>query len=137
MRWLMLSSEGLQLYEAIPVFKMFFRDLHLNRYLLMSALLMSSCTIRHNNVEERKRYWEEVVHSEIPIGSSFENVRRWTDSRRLSFVEEQNAHTLVAGLEYVPVNDLVCKGFGLSLRLTFDPDRHVAQETVNSFGNCL
>lgn len=116
---------------------MLFRDLHVNRYLFLAALLVSSCATRHNNVEERKRYWEQVVHSELPVGSSYEDVKRWTDSRRLSIVEEQSAHTLVSGLEYVPVNDLVCKGFGLSLRLTFDPDRHVSQETVNSFGNCL
>jgi S1-C subfamily serine protease len=34
----------------------------------------------------------------------------------------------------VPVNDHICKGFGLSLRLTFNPDRNVAQEAVLELG---
>jgi hypothetical protein len=34
----------------------------------------------------------------------------------------------------VPVNDHICKGFGLSLWLTFNPDRNGAQEAVLELG---
>jgi len=44
---------------------------------------------------------------------------------------------MIAALESVPVNDLVCKGFGISLQLTFDANRYVTHETVNSLGNCI
>jgi hypothetical protein len=105
--------------------------------LLVAALLLSSCSTQRNTVEERRRYWETVVNSEIPIGSSYGDVKRWADSRRLSLLDEPSAGKLIAGLEYVPVNDHVCIGFGLSLQLTLNTERNVTQEKINSFGNCL
>lgn len=94
--------------------------------------------MQHNNVEERKRYWDEVVHSEIPVGSSYADVKHWAASRQLTIAEGQSAASLVAGLEYVPVNSVVCKGFGLSLWLTLDSElRNVTQETVKTAGSCL
>jgi hypothetical protein len=102
-----------------------------------AALLLSSCSTPPNHVAERKRYWENVVHAQIPVGSSYDDVERWASARQLHLVQGQSANTMIAGLESVPVNDRVCKGFGISLQLTFDANRYITQETVNSLGNCI
>jgi hypothetical protein len=110
---------------------------YVKRSLFMAVFLVSSCVTQHNNVNERKLYWEDVVHSEIPIGSSYGDVERWAKSRRLQLAPGQIPDEVIAGLEYVPVNDLVCRGFGISLQLTLDAERNVTQESIRSFGNCL
>ena len=103
----------------------------------MTVFLVSSCATQHNSVKERKLYWEDVVHLEIPIGSSYSDIERWAKSRQLQLTPGQSADEVIAGLEYVPVNDLVCKGFGISLQLTLNAERNVTRETVRSLGNCL
>ena len=109
----------------------------MKRYVFVAVLLVSSCAAHRNNVNERKLYWEGVVHSEIPVGSSYADVERWAKSRQLQLTTGQNPGEVTAGLEYVPVNDSVCKGFGMSLQLTLNAERNVAQELIRSFGNCL
>jgi len=107
------------------------------KYTCMAVLLTSSCSMQYNHVAERKQYWENVVHAQIPVGTSYEDLQRWANSRQLDLVQGQSADTMIAGLESVPVNDLACKGFGISLQLTFDANRSIARETVRSLGDCL
>ena len=109
----------------------------MRRYAFMVAFVVSSCATQHNNVNERKLYWENVVHAEIPVGSSYADVERWAGSRQLQLSAGGNPDEVFAGLEYVPVNSHVCMGFGISLHLILDAGRSVSQESVNSFGNCL
>jgi hypothetical protein len=116
---------------------MVLRLFHMKQYLLASMLVVSSCTTGLNRVGERNRYWEGVVHSEIPTGSSYADVNRWADSRHLRLTPGQSPESLSAGLEYVPVHNLVCKGFEISLQLTLNAERSVTQESVSNFGNCL
>jgi hypothetical protein len=78
-----------------------------------------------------------TLNSELPIGSCYADINRWADSRHLQLTPGQSPESLLAGLEYVPVNSLVCKGFGISLQLTLNSERRVTQESVSNFGNCL
>lgn len=104
---------------------------------LVVLCLVSACASSGNKVHERQAYWERTVRAEVPLGTHKDDALRWAVGRSIHLTYSPENHDLHGPVEYVPVNDRVCKGWSLTLFLTLDPADTVASETVKTYGNCL
>jgi hypothetical protein len=104
---------------------------------LIVFLLPGLSSAEPNPVAERKAYWEKTVRTEIPLGTPEAALFAWARRRSLSVLVGSSASARLIGLETVPVRDLECKEFGISLDITIGPDDTITSETVKSLGICL
>ena len=104
---------------------------------LLTLCLVSACTSSGNKVHERQAYWERIVRLEVPPGTHRDAVLTWAVGRSLNLTYSPETHDLRGPLEYVPVNDWVCRGWSINIVLTLDSADSVASEAVKTYGNCL
>jgi hypothetical protein len=71
------------------------------------------------------------------VGTDRAAVLRWASARSISLAFSPEKRQLYGPLEYVPVHDLVCKGWSLTLELTLAAHDTVATQTVRTYGNCI
>ena len=104
---------------------------------ILPLCLLAACASAGNNVQERKAYWERTVRLEVPVGTSRDAVVRWATGRSINLTYAPESHELHGPLEYVQVNDWVCKGWSLTLVVTLNSADTIASESVKTYGNCL
>ena len=104
---------------------------------LLTLCPLFACASSGNTVRERQAYWERTVHAELPLGTSRDAALKWAAGRSISLTYSPESHDIQGSVEYVPVNDWVCKGWSLTLVLTLDSADAVASEAVKTYGNCL
>ena len=103
----------------------------------LTLCLVSACSSSGNKVHERQAYWERTVQAEVPPGTHRDAVLKWAEGRSIRLAYSPDSRELRGPLEYVPVNDWVCKGWSLTLEMTLDSADTVASEAVKTYGNCL
>lgn len=100
-------------------------------YFLVWPLLFGSA-----NVAERKMYWEAVLAGEIPVGSTKEQIKQWTQKRTVHLDELPQQHMLYVVVEKIPDKGLVCSEWNIIAEITMDGDKSV-QQKIESAGSCL
>ena len=105
--------------------------------LITAVALLTACGSSGSQVRERQAYWERIVRSEVPVGTDREAALRWAAGKSINLTPSTEKHALIGALEYVAVNDWVCKGWSISLELTLDASDVVSSEAVKTLGNCL
>jgi len=71
------------------------------------------------------------------VGTTEAALVAWANHRSLSITMGSSSAARLIGLESVPVHDLVCDSFGISLALTVGSDGSITSEKVQAFGVCL
>ena len=104
---------------------------------ILTLCLVSACSSSGKQVHARQAYWERIVEAEVPIGTHRDAVQKWAANRSIHLAYSPDNHELHGPLEYVPVNDWMCKGWSLTLEMTLDSADTVASEAVKTYGNCL
>jgi hypothetical protein len=105
-----------------------------------AAVLVASlvaCTTAHNRVHERQVYWQEVMHSEVPVGSTRDALLAWANGRSIRLSDPDAAGRVYAGVEYIETHEWVCRGWSVTLEFILSSDGSVAKETVRTLGNCV
>ena len=103
---------------------------------LLSLFLSITACADTNSVAQRKAYWDNLVKTQIPVGSSIAELNSWAQKNSLKVVNKSES-LITINLEYLSVESSVCKGFSISLEIVLYPNKNIQKESVNSFGNCL
>jgi hypothetical protein len=103
----------------------------------ISTLLLVACADHSNTVRQRQAYWREVIQKEVPPGTPLITLQQWAAAKSIHLGDVSEKRTVSGSAEYVSTNDLVCKGWSITLEFRLAPDNTVANEDAKTFGNCL
>jgi hypothetical protein len=105
--------------------------------LVISILLLVACADHSNAVRQRQAYWREAIQKEVPPGTPLIALQQWAAARSIHLGELSEKRTLSGSAEYVSTNDMVCKGWSITLEFRLAQDNTVAAEDAKTYGNCL
>jgi hypothetical protein len=100
-------------------------------------LFLAACAAHANFVRERQTYWRGVIQREVPLGTPLVALQQWAEARSIHLSDITEAHALSGSAEYVSTNDMVCKGWSITLEFRLADDNTVANEDAKTYGNCL
>ena len=104
---------------------------------LVLVSLLTACATPKNPVHERQAYWQQVLSSEVPLGSDRAAVLKWAEGRSIHLAFSPEHHQLQGSVEYIPLHQLFCNGYSITLELTLAADDTVSRESVKTYGNCV
>jgi hypothetical protein len=109
------------------------------QWVMLVAVTLSACSISYDRVQERRVFWQQVIASEVPVGSDRVSLEDWALVRsiRLSIHTSPSGTEILAGLESVPTDTWFCRSFGLSALFHLYSDGKILDETVRSLGSCV
>lgn len=105
--------------------------------IVMTLVFLTACSSAGGKVRERKEYWQQVLRTEVPVGTQRATLEHWAQGRSIQLTYSTDSATARGPAEYVETNDLVCRGWALSLEFMLSADGKVSSETVETHGNCL
>jgi hypothetical protein len=107
------------------------------RILMIGILLLLAACTNGNPHPDRKAYWNQVVSKEIPPGTDKETIESWANKNSKKLLYDQKTNHFTGNLEYVVLNNWVCKGYAVWIDISLDANNKATRVELKSMGICL
>ena len=106
-------------------------------FLFVGALFVSACGAAPD-IKGRVGYWQSSLSSEVPVGSSKDQLILWGKKRGVEFTYLEQQHALYAIAEKIPdPSGIVCTQWNITLQVSLNANNVSTQQKVGSVGSCL
>ena len=107
--------------------------------ILLVSLILTGCKNESTKLDERVSYWESVLASDLPVGTSTDGIHKWGETHGIKFDDLKLQHWLYANVESVPETGIPfpCSAWNIIVKITIDSTNHSVQNNVNIVGSCI
>ncbi len=116
---------------------------------LASLLIIGGITrhITNNRIDKRVVYWESLIDSEMPAGSSIKLVKQWGKKRNISasiitgnkFQPPEAKQIFYSNVESIPDAGIgfPCSSWNIIIEIYFGQDEKYVGRRVHAVGSCI
>ena len=106
--------------------------------LVLTLFLLTSCRQDTGALDQRVAFWNQSL-SEVPVGSSSEQVKQWADRHDVKFIYMEEQHQFYANVERVPVKGIrfPCGEWNIIIKITIDASGHTIKNEIGQVGTCV
>lgn len=107
--------------------------------LLVAVLGAVGCKRNAPAVKERIAFWENTLQTEVPVGSSKNQILRWGDERHVPFIYIPEKRWFYAIVEKLPEPGIPfpCSEWNITVQITLDSTDHSIANHVGMVGSCV
>lgn len=91
-----------------------------------------------NPVMDRKEYWKEKIATELPTGSTWDDITVWGELNTVNF-EKDSQNTLRGTAEIIPDPGLEfpCSQWNIVIIIDLDASGRSTDQKIKTIGSCL
>lgn len=106
----------------------------------LASLALACAPTDGVDVAGKKRYWQEIIDKEIPVGSTRDDIEAWAASRGFAFVDTAKLKhmplTLSTEVERAPADGATCVHWQFNAMITLGPDQKSVKQYISAAGTC-
>jgi len=105
---------------------------------VLTLFLLTSCRQDTGALDQRVAFWNQSL-SEVPVGSSSEQVKHWADQHNVEFMYLEEQHQFYANVERVSLKGIrfPCGEWNIIIKITTDASGHSIKNEIDQVGTCV
>jgi hypothetical protein len=102
------------------------------------VVLLTACQQKSDRLEKQVAFWKQTIASELPIGSSSDQIEKWASSHKIHFTHRPEDAQFSATVEKFPAEGLrfPCNNWNVVILIKVDKNGRSTKSSVYGVGDC-
>ncbi len=103
---------------------------------LLCLALLAGCSDQSARITERVAYWDQVLATQIPVGTERQRIEAWAESKSIRLSEDIPKHSLHASVEEIPGIGFACSTWYITIQIELGADNRSIRQRAGRAGSC-